>query len=82
MRNQPEYNILLVEDDPGHVSLINRAFEDHAHCRLTVTATLQQARLLIENTSPDLIITDVKLPDGTGHLGETLMTMLLPKSMT
>ena len=40
MRNQPEYNILLVEDDPGHAALINRAFETHAHCRLVITATL------------------------------------------
>ncbi len=66
MRNQPEYNILLVEDDPGHAALINRAFEADAHCRLTITATLQQARSLIENTNPDLIITDIKLPDGQG----------------
>jgi len=66
MRNQPEYNILLVEDDPGHAALINRAFETHAHCRLIITATLEQAKSLINNSSPDLIITDVKLPDGHG----------------
>jgi diguanylate cyclase (GGDEF)-like protein/PAS domain S-box-containing protein len=66
MRNQPEYNILLVEDDPGHAALIDRAFETHSNCRLTITATLQQARSLIASTSPDLIITDVKLPDGHG----------------
>jgi len=66
MRNQPEYNILLVEDDPGHAALINRAFETHSHCRLVITATLEQAKSLINNSSPDLIITDVKLPDGHG----------------
>ena len=66
MRSQPEYNILLVEDDPGHAALINRAFETDDHCRLTITATLEQARSLIGNASPDLIITDVKLPDGHG----------------
>ncbi len=66
MLNQPEYNILLVEDDPGHAALINRAFEAEAQCRLVVTATLQQAKSLINNFNPDLIITDVKLPDGHG----------------
>ena len=66
MRNQPEYNILLVEDDPAHATLINRAFEAHAHCRLVIAATLEQARSLINNSSPDLIIADVKLPDGHG----------------
>ncbi len=66
MRNQPEYNILLVEDDPDHAALINRAFETHSHCRLVITATLEQAKSLINSSSPDLIITDVKLPDGHG----------------
>ncbi len=66
MRNQPEYNILLVEDDPGHAALINRAFETDAHCRLIITATLEQAKALIDSSSPDLIITDIKLPDGHG----------------
>jgi diguanylate cyclase (GGDEF)-like protein/PAS domain S-box-containing protein len=66
MRNQPEYNILLVEDDEDHAALINRAFETESHCRLVVTTTLEQAKSLIDLSSPDLIITDVKLPDGHG----------------
>ncbi len=66
MPGQPAYDILLVEDDPGHVALINRAFETHSHCHLTVAASLRQARALIDDSSPDLIITDVKLPDGNG----------------
>ena len=66
MGNQPEYNILLVEDDAGHAALINRAFETESHCRLVTTATLEQAKSLINHSSPDLIITDVKLPDGHG----------------
>jgi len=66
MRNQPEYSILLVEDDEDHAALINRAFETESHCRLVVTTTLEQAKSLIDLSSPDLIITDVKLPDGHG----------------
>jgi DNA-binding NtrC family response regulator len=62
----PEYNILLVEDDPDHASLINRAFETEAHCRLVITTTLAQAKSLINHTPPDLVITDIRLPDGHG----------------
>jgi len=81
MRSQPEYQILLVEDDPGHAELINRAFEAEEHCHLMVTATLEQARALISNASPDLIITDVKLPDGHGtellHHGDPCPTIVM-----
>ncbi|MCP4212576.1 MAG: EAL domain-containing protein [Halieaceae bacterium] len=66
MRNQPEYNILLVEDDANHVALINRVFKDESHCHLMVTETLEQAKYLIGLSRPDLIIADVKLSDGQG----------------
>lgn len=66
MRNQSEYNILLVEDDENHAALINRAFATESHCRLVVTSTLEQAKSQLDLSSPDLIITDVKLPDGHG----------------
>lgn len=63
---QPEYNILLVEDDPDHATLINRAFETEIHCRLVITTSLAQAKSLINHTPPDLVITDISLPDGQG----------------
>ena len=63
---QPEYKILVVEDDPRHASLINRAFETEVNYKLVITATLEQARSLISQTDPDLIIADVRLPDGQG----------------
>ncbi len=66
MRSQPEYNILLVEDNPGHAALIGRAFETDEHCRLIVTTTLEQARIQLDSTTPDLIIADLNLPDGRG----------------
>ena len=66
MGSQPNYNILLVEDDVAHAALINRAFATESHCRLVTTTTLKQARSLISNADPDLIITDVQLPDGHG----------------
>jgi diguanylate cyclase (GGDEF)-like protein/PAS domain S-box-containing protein len=66
LHNQPEYNILLVENDPAHAELIARAFETKAHCRLLTTPTLAQARTQLDISWPDLIITDVRLADGPG----------------
>jgi diguanylate cyclase (GGDEF)-like protein/PAS domain S-box-containing protein len=66
IENQAAYNILLVEDDPGHADLISRAFEAYPLCSLTRTDTLNQARSVLADTRPDLIITDIRLPDGNG----------------
>ena len=60
------YDILLVEDDPAHAELISRAFESHPQCSITSIGTLDQARALLINKPPDLIITDIRLPDGSG----------------
>jgi PAS domain S-box-containing protein len=60
---------LLVEDEPAHVELIQRAFEtrDNQAC-LEVVATLAEARKRLATASapPDLIIADWRLPDGHG----------------
>ena len=61
-----KYDVLLVEDDPGHAELISRAFESDQRCELNITATLENARSQILATLPDLIITDIRLPDGRG----------------
>jgi PAS domain S-box-containing protein len=59
--------ILLVEDDAAHAELMRRAFESSAHhYELTVAATISEARALVEARPPDLVISDLRLPDGDG----------------
>ncbi len=58
-------HILLIEDDPAHAELIQRAFEerrDGAH--LTIANTLSDARAHLNSFRPTLIIADWRLPDG------------------
>lgn len=58
-------HILLIEDDPAHAELIQRAFEDRGNgAHLTVAQTLSQARAHLSGAQPMLIIADWRLPDG------------------
>jgi len=58
-------HILLIEDDPAHAELIQRAFEDRGgESQLTIASTLAEARDLLKSLSPTLIIADWRLPDG------------------
>jgi PAS domain S-box-containing protein len=59
--------ILLIEDEPAHAELVQRAFEERApHVRISHTPTLSQARQYLIEHRPSLIITDWHLPDGDG----------------
>ena len=67
--------ILLVEDDEPHSELIRRAFERSAiRVNLTWVSTIRAAQaILADPDPPDLVITDLRLPDGEG-------LVLLPES--
>jgi two-component system, cell cycle sensor histidine kinase and response regulator CckA len=59
--------ILLVEDTADHAMLISESFIDcGCGSNLTVAENLAQAREIIQNSPPDLLITDYMLPDGEG----------------
>lgn len=59
------FQILLIEDDPAHAELIQRAFEDRGDkARLTTAYTLAEARQHLKDFQPSLIIADWRLPDG------------------
>lgn len=60
-------HVLLVEDDKAHAELIRRAFESQAdRIRFRVARTIREARTCIVSLTPDLIIADLRLPDGQG----------------
>ncbi len=59
--------ILLVEDEKAHAELIRRSFRSaDPPVSLTVVDTLRQAREYLDRSLPDLLITDLLLPDGRG----------------
>ncbi|HSL46461.1 MAG TPA: HD domain-containing phosphohydrolase [Anaerolineales bacterium] len=58
-------HILLIEDDPAHAELIQRAFEERGNgACLTVTHTLAEARAKLRDCQPTIIVADWRLPDG------------------
>ena len=57
--------ILLIDDDPGVSEVIGLLLEREGYS-VERAATLKQAITLVEATEVDLVVTDLKLPDGTG----------------
>jgi DNA-binding NtrC family response regulator len=57
--------ILLIDDDPGVSEVIGLLLEREGYA-VERAATLKQAIIQVEATEVDLVVTDLKLPDGTG----------------
>jgi signal transduction histidine kinase len=59
--------IIVVEDELAHAELIRRAFETRAdEFEVEVVSSLARARERLAETTPNLVITDLMLPDGSG----------------
>jgi two-component system, LuxR family, sensor kinase FixL len=60
-------HLLLIEDEEAHAALIQRAFQEHTPpVEITVVPNLQKAYQCLHRSSPDLVIADLRLPDGSG----------------
>ena len=57
--------ILLVDDDPGLSEVIALLLEREGY-GVELAGTVKQGLNLVEARKPDLVLTDLKLPDGTG----------------
>jgi DNA-binding response OmpR family regulator len=58
-------HILLVEDDPDILELLGDAL-DNAGYHLSAVTSIAQATRLIDGGAVDMLITDIRLPDGNG----------------
>ncbi|MEM7585599.1 MAG: response regulator [Acidobacteriota bacterium] len=60
-------HVLLIEDEEDHAALIDRAFAARSDfMRCTLARNLRDARQVIEHSPPELVISDLLLPDGRG----------------
>lgn len=63
----PKYkNILILEDDPAHADAIKRQLMTGAgDCRIMVAGSLAEFESTIREITPDLVLADINLPDGS-----------------
>ena len=64
--------VLLVEDDVSLRTMLMEELEER-DCTVMPAGSLPEARTLLENTTPDLVVTDLRLP---GENGEQLLKEL------
>src|SRR4051794_21948358 len=60
-------HILLVDDDPAVRSALARFVARHGHS-VTQAADAAEGVEAVERLSPDLVVTDMEMPGGTGFL--------------
>ncbi|MET0361866.1 MAG: nitrogen regulation protein NR(I) [Sphingobium sp.] len=58
-------SILVVDDDPAICVVVGEALRRQGH-HVKTAATIRERALLMDSFSPDVLITDVMLPDGDG----------------
>lgn len=61
-------HILYVEDNLSNQALMEAIISKHRHIKLHITASLQGSMVWLRDMTPDLLLLDLNLPDGSGEL--------------
>ncbi len=61
-------HILYVEDNPSNQALMEAIISKHRHIKLHITASLQGSMVWLRDMTPDLLLLDLNLPDGSGEV--------------
>lgn len=59
-------SVLCVEDNKSNLALIEAILKRHQHIQLITAKNIKDAKALLKNQIPDLILLDLNLPDGHG----------------
>ncbi len=65
MSERQEPALLVVEDSPRNLALIQAILARRPY-RVAIATTLAEARSRVSGATPDLILLDIRLPDGNG----------------
>ncbi|MEZ5660127.1 MAG: ATP-binding protein [Burkholderiaceae bacterium] len=66
-REAPQAKILYVEDDRLNAAVFAAACERFPQWQVHIAASVDEARTLLRRFTPDLLVTDLSLPDGSGQ---------------
>jgi signal transduction histidine kinase/ActR/RegA family two-component response regulator len=59
-------NVLCIEDNKSNMALIEALLKRHASVKLITSSSIKQAKSILQDISPTIILLDLNLPDGHG----------------
>ncbi len=62
----PQYTVLLVEDNPQHLELLEAYMEDVPKARVVTAVNGLEALQKVREESPDLVLLDIMMPKMSG----------------
>lgn len=66
MENRTNIKIIIVDDEPSIVTMLQMVLRKEGFNQLYAAATCQEALDMIAGIGPDIVLLDIMLPDGSG----------------